>query len=68
MFYIDFSLHEDFNDMKAFITKINPKQVVLVHCAKENSVFDKTIEQEILLNSDCNSQFIFAEQGEIYKL
>lgn len=68
VFYIDFSLHEDFNDMKAFITKINPKQVILVHCAKENSVFDKTIEQEVLLNSDCNAHFIFAEQGEIYRL
>ena len=65
---IDFSLHEDFSEMKQFIKKINPKQTVLVHCGKENSVLDRTIEQEVMLDGECRTQFIFAEETELYKL
>ena len=54
--------------MKKFIKEINPKQAVMVHCAKEHSVFDKTIEQEMMADSECRTQFIFAEEGEIYRL
>lgn len=65
---VDFSLHEDFSEMKMFLKKINPKLAILVHCGKENSVFDQTIEQEVMLDGDCRTQFIFAEDGEIYKV
>lgn len=65
---IDFSLHEDFSEMKEFIKKINPKQAVLIHCAKEYSPFDATIEQTIMLDGECRTQFIFAEEKELYKL
>lgn len=65
---VDFSLHEDFSDMKKFIKRINPRQAVLVHCGKEQSVFDKTIEQEMMKDVDCRTQFIFAEEKEIYML
>lgn len=65
---VDFSLHEDFAEMKLFLKKLNPKLAVVVHCGKENSVFDQTIEQEMMLDSDCRTQFIFAEEGEIYKV
>ena len=65
---VDFSLHEDFSDMKNFIKKINPKKAILVHCAKENSVFDQTIEQLMMLDGECRTQFIFAEEKEIYRL
>lgn len=65
---VDFSLHEDFSDMKEFIKKINPRQAVLVHCGREQSVFDKTIEQEMMKDVDCRTQFIFAEEKEIYML
>ena len=65
---VDFSLHEDFSDMKEFIKRINPRQAVLVHCGKEQSVFDKTIEQEMMKDVDCRTQFIFAEEKEIYML
>lgn len=68
VFKTDFSLHEDFNEMKTFIKQINPKQAVVVHCAKEKSVFDNTIEQEMMHDSECRTQFIFPEEGEIYKL
>lgn len=65
---IDFSLHEDYFDMKHFIKKLNPKQAVLVHCGKEYSEFDKTIEQEMMLDGECRTQFIFAEEKEVYQL
>lgn len=64
----DFTLHEDFSQMKKFIEGINPKQVVLVHCASPYDSNDMTIEQEILMNSDCNTKFIFAEEQEVYNL
>ena len=65
---IDFSLHEDFSDMKEFIKKVNPKKAIIVHCAKEYSPFEETIEQTMMLDGDCRTQFIFAEEKEIYKL
>ena len=65
---MDFSLHEDFLEMKEFIKKINPRQAVVVHCGREKSVLDNTIEQEMMLDSECRTQFIFAEEKEIYKL
>ena len=65
---VDFSLHEDFSDMKSFIKKINPKQAIIVHCGKEYSVFDPTIEQEMMLDGECRTQFVFADENEIYKL
>lgn len=65
---IDFSLHEDFSEMKQFLKKINAKQAVIVHCGKEESVYGKTIEQEMMHDGECRTQFIFAEEKEIYKL
>lgn len=65
---VDFSLHEDFSEMKSFIKRINPKQAVIVHCGKEYSVFDQTIEQEVMMDGECRTQFIFAEEKEIYRL
>lgn len=65
---VDFTLHEDFSQMKKFIEDINPKQVVLVHCALPYNENDINIEQEILINSDCKAKFIFAEEQEVYSL
>lgn len=65
---VDFSLHEDFSDMKSFIKKINPKQAIIVHCGKEYSVFDQTIEQAMMLDGECRTQFVFADENEIYIL
>lgn len=65
---VDFSLHEDFAEMKSFIRKINPRQAVIVHCEKEYSRFDRTIEQEMMLDGENRTQFIFAEENEIYRL
>lgn len=69
---IDFSLHEDFKEMREFIKKINPKHVIMVHCAKENPPYSEsninTIEQALMMDGDCQAQFIFAEETEIYKI
>lgn len=65
---IDFSLHDDFGEMKRFIKQINPKQAVIVHCGRAYSDFSRTIEQEMMQDADCRTQFIFAEEKEIYKL
>ncbi|EFU77191.1 MBL fold metallo-hydrolase [Lachnoanaerobaculum saburreum] len=65
---VDFSLHEDFNEMKQFLKKINPRQAIVVHCGKENSVFDDTIEQEMMKDVDCRTQFTFADEEEVYRL
>ena len=65
---IDFSLHEDFPQMKKFIKQLNPRRAVIVHCAKPHTFGDITIEQEILADGECRTQFIFAQENEIYKL
>ncbi len=65
---VDFCLHGDFSEMKQFIKKINPRQAVIVHCAKEYSPFDQTIEQAMMMDGECRTQFIFAEEKEIYQL
>lgn len=66
--YVDFSLHEDFGGMVHFIKKYNPRQVVMVHCAEKREMDDFSIEQQIMLDGDCNTQFVFAEEKEIYQL
>ncbi len=65
---VDFSLHEDFREMKEFIKKINPRQAVMVHCAREHSPYDETIEQVLMLDGESRTQFIFAEEKEIYRI
>ena len=65
---IDFSLHEDFSGMKSFIKKVNPKQAFLVHCSREYWEGDSTIEQAMMMDGECRTQFTFAEEKEIYKL
>lgn len=65
---VDFSLHEDFGEMRKFLKVLNPKQAVVVHCGKEKTVSDHTIEQEMMLDGDSRTQFLFAEEKEVYRL
>lgn len=65
---IDFSIHEDFQEMKEFIKKLNPRDVYLVHCDSERYENSHTIEQELVYDGECRSQFTFAEENEIYIL
>ena len=67
-FQINFSLHEDFEDMSNFIHQLDPRQAVIVHSAPAHSEDDITIEQEIMKDYTCRTQFIFAENGQLYIL
>lgn len=64
---VDFSLHEDFEQMKKFIKKVNPRQAVIVHCARERCREDETIENQIMYDPECRTQFIFAENKILYQ-
>ncbi len=64
---VDFTLHENFEELGIFLKKINPKQAVLVHCAKPRAE-NGTIEQKLMAEAECRTQFIFAEEKEIYQL
>lgn len=64
----DFSLHEDYHGMRQFIKQVDPKHAVIVHCADAYCKSNRTIEQDILLDSECQTQFTFAEEQEIYKI
>ena len=62
-----FTLHDGFDETAAFIKKINSKTAVVVHSPCKDA-WDKTVEQELALDSECRTQFIFAENGQAYLL
>ena len=62
----DFALHDDFNDTVEFIKKINPKTAVLVHSPPSTDPFDMTVEQCLMNDAECRTQFVFANDGEAY--
>ena len=63
----DFTLHDSFDEMTAFIKAINPRQAVVVHSP---GVVGKgtTIEQVLMRDSSTRTQFLFPEQGTVYRL
>lgn len=65
---VDFVLHEDFDEMKQFLKVINPKQAILVHCGKSYGDLNFTIEQEMMKDCESRTQFVFAEEKEVYML
>ena len=64
----NFSLHDDFDLTAEFIKKINHKVAVIVHCDNNNFDYDYTVEQKLLRDADCRTQFIFAENNQAYYL
>ena len=64
----DFTLHEDYREMKQLIKQMAPRLAVIVHCAPSFDPSDIDIEQDLLMDSDCNTQIIFAEEQQIYSL
>ena len=62
----DFSLHDDFDDTVRFVKKINPKTAIVVHSPPPLGPFDETIEQQLMNDADCRTQFVFANEGEAY--
>ncbi len=65
----DFSLHDDFRETVEFVKQINPRLCVIVHSPSfpDENLY-KTIEQELLFDSECHTQFIFAKDTECYNL
>lgn len=66
---VDFSIHDDFAETVDFIKKLNPRTAIMVHCAPEKeSDTGMTVEQVLMRDADCRTQFIFAENEEIYRI
>ena len=65
---VDFSLHEDFEEMHRIIRQMNPKQLYLVHCSSAYGKEDETIEQRIMLDAECRTQVVFAEEQTFYQV
>lgn len=63
---VDFTLHDDYAKTIEFVKKINPKQAVIVHCSE--SYTNHSIEQELMLDPDCRTQFIFPDTGILFHL
>ena len=64
----NFSLHDDFDLTVKFIKRINPKTAVIVHCDGSDKDLSLSVEQELMLDADCRTQFIFAENNQAYYL
>lgn len=65
---VDFALHDDFEEMRTFIKQLNPKTAVVVHSAPKKNPDDQTIQDTLLWDPDCRTQFIFPEKGQLYKI
>ena len=59
----NFSLHDDFADMKQFIIKVNPEVALIVHCDSQTAPGNRTIEDELQYDPDCRTGFIFPTEG-----
>lgn len=64
----DFTLHDDFQELTQFIRKINPRTAIMVHCAPADSYANETVEQQLMMDAHCRTQFIFPEPGEVLVL
>ncbi len=64
---VDFSLHDDFEEMCTFVKMLNPEQAIVIHCAPAKNDY-LTIEQMLLRDSESRTQFAFPEVGEIITL
>lgn len=47
---------------------MNPAQAVIIHSPPEKNYDDISVEQVIMRDTDCRTQFIFPENGEIIVL
>lgn len=64
----DFSLHDSFEETVDFIKKINPSKAIIVHSPGEDNDGTETVEQRLLLDAECNTDFIFPEEQIPYIL
>ena len=66
LFDSNYTLHEDYPEMKEFIKRINPRQAYIVHYDAADYSWGQTIEQELMYDADCRTQVTFAKTGETY--
>ena len=64
---VDFTLHDDYEEMKSFIRKLNPSKVVLVHCGAAYPG-ESSLEEELVWDPDCHSQLCYGQNGIVYRL
>lgn len=66
---VDFTLHDGFAETAAFIKQVNPRTAVLVHCASQSERDSgMTVEQFLMRDAECRTQFIFADNEQIYRI
>jgi len=66
---VDFTIHDDFDETVDFIKKLNPRTAIMVHCASVRETdTGMTVEQILMRDADSRTQFIFAENEEIYRI
>ncbi len=63
----DFTLHDNFMETIEFVKQMNPELAIVVHSPPDKTQ-DITIEQYLLRDPQCHTQFIFPEANEIYTL
>lgn len=66
IFDSNYTLHEDYPEMKEFIKRINPRQAYIVHYDSSHHDCGNTIEQDLMYDADCRTQVTFARAGETY--
>lgn len=64
----DVPLHDDFADTLEFIRRINPRRAVIVHSPPSARPDDDSVEQYLMCEADCRTQFLFPENGEYITL
>lgn len=62
----DYSLHDTFENTLNFIKKINPQQAVIVHSPNNSDCELETVEQRLMYDAECRTQFLFPEEQELY--
>lgn len=66
-FPADFTLHDSFDEMIQLIKRLQPKLAIVVH-SPGNPLTSTSVEQVLMKDPDCQTQFLFPEQGELYCL
>lgn len=66
IFNSTYTLHEDYDEMKQFIQKLNPKQAFVVHCGGGHN--DWQLQQDLMLDINCRTKLIFPEEGQFYTI
>ena len=62
----NFSLHDSFEETLHFIKQINSRDAVIIHSPGNLDGSVETVEQRLVFDPDCRTQFLFPEEQELY--